>query len=157
MTTSHITVTPFLWFNDNAEAAVERYLQVFDTSELLTEQRLPNGALFLAEISLQGQKIALLNGGPSFQLSEAFSLSVSVETQAEVDAISDGLIEGGGHQSQCGWLVDAFGLSWQVVPTVLGRLMGDPDPEKAGRVQAAMMRMERLDVQALQDAYDKTA
>ena len=154
---SHITVTPFLWFDDNAEAAIERYLSIFDTTELLSEQRHPDGSLFVAEISLQGQRITLLNGGPMFRLSEAFSLSVSVETQDEIESISDALIDGGGRQTQCGWLVDAFGLTWQIVPTALARLLGDPDAEKAARVQAAMLQMKRLDIQGLQDAYDGNA
>lgn len=154
---SHITITPFLWFDDNAEAAVERYLEVFDTAELLNEQRHPDGSLFIAEISLQGQRLTLMNGGPMFQLTDAFSLSVSVETQEEIDTISDALIAGGGRQSQCGWLVDAFGLSWQVVPTALCRLFADPDREAAGRAQAAMMQMKRLSIQDLQDAFDAKA
>lgn len=149
-----ITITPFLWYVDNAEAAIERYLKVFDTTELVDSQRGPDGNLFLATIRLQGQHLALMNGGPSHQLTEAFSLSVSVETQEEVDRISTDLIEGGGSQGPCGWLVDAFGLSWQVVPTILPRLMGDPDQEKAGRVVAAMMQMTKLSVRGLQDAYD---
>lgn len=149
-----ITITPFLWYVDNAEAAIERYLKVFDTTELVDSQRGPDGNLFLATIRLQGQHLALMNGGPSHQLTEAFSLSVSVETQEEVDRISTDLIEGGGSQGACGWLVDAFGLSWQVVPTILPRLMGDPDQEKAGRVVAAMMQMTKLSVRGLQDAYD---
>lgn len=156
-TPSHITITPFLWFDDNAEAAIERYLEVFDTTELLSQQRGPDGALFLAEISLQGQRLTLLNGGPHFQLNEAFSLAVSVETQEEVDTISDALIAGGGRQSNCGWLVDAFGLSWQIVPTALHRLLGDPDREAAARAQAAMMQMNRLSIQGLQDAFDGRA
>ncbi|KAA1380259.1 VOC family protein [Aeromicrobium fastidiosum] len=150
---SHITVTPFLWFDADAEQAIERYLSIFDTAELLSEQRNPDGSLFVGEISLQGQRLTLLNGGPHFTLTEAFSLSVSVETQEEVDEISDALIAGGGHQSQCGWLVDAFGLSWQIVPTTLHRLLGDPDREAAGRAQAAMMTMQRLSIQGLEDAF----
>ena len=150
---SHITVTPFLWFDANAEAAIERYLSIFDTAELLGEQRHPDGSLFIGEISLQGQRLTLMNGGPHFPLTEAFSLAVSVETQHEIDTISDALIDGGGRQSRCGWLVDAFGLSWQIVPTTLHRLLADPDREAAGRAQAAMMSMDRLDVQALEDAF----
>lgn len=150
---SHITVTPFLWYVDDAEAAIKRYLTVFDTTELLSEQRMPDGSLFLAEITLQGQRLVLMNGGPAHTLSEAFSLAVSVETQEEVDRISDALLDGGGTQGNCGWLVDAFGLSWQVVPTALGRLLGDTDREAAGRAQAAMMGMMRLDVQGLEDAF----
>lgn len=151
---SHVTVTPFLWFDANAEEAITRYLGIFDTAELISEQRHPDGSLFVGEISLQGQRLTLLNGGPHFQLTEAFSLSVSVETQEEVDSISDALIDGGGRQSQCGWLVDAFGLSWQIIPTTLHRLLGDPDREAAGRAQAAMMQMTRLSIQGLQDAFE---
>jgi predicted 3-demethylubiquinone-9 3-methyltransferase (glyoxalase superfamily) len=148
------TITPFLWFDDNAEQAIERYLKVFDDAELVEENRLQDGALFIGTIRLQGQTLTLMNGGPMHKLTDAFSLSVSVETQEEVDTISDALIEGGGEQGPCGWLVDAFGLSWQIVPTLLMRLLSDPDPEKAGRTQAAMMQMKRLNLQALQDAHD---
>jgi predicted 3-demethylubiquinone-9 3-methyltransferase (glyoxalase superfamily) len=152
--TSHITVTPFLWFDDDAEAALQRYLEVFDTTELLSEQRHPDGSLFIAEISLQGQRVTLMNGGPHYRLTEAFSLAVSVETQQEVDDLTAALLEGGGTQQQCGWLVDAFGLSWQIVPTALQRLLADPDREAAGRAQAAMMQMHKIDIQGLQDAFD---
>ena len=148
------TITPFLWFDDNAEQAIERYLKVFDDAELVEENRLQDGTLFVGTIRLQGQALTLMNGGPMHKLTDAFSLSVSVETQEEVDTISDALIEGGGEQGPCGWLVDAFGLSWQIVPTLLMRLLSDPDPEKAGRTQAAMMQMKRLNLQALQDAHD---
>ena len=148
------TITPFLWFDDNAEQAIERYLAVFDDAQLVEENRLHDGKLFVATIRLHGQTLTLMNGGPDHRLTEAFSLSVSVETQEEVDQISDALIEGGGEQGPCGWLVDAFGLSWQVVPTLLMRLLSDPDPEKAGRTQAAMMQMKRLDLRALQEAHD---
>ncbi|WP_332665372.1 VOC family protein [Aeromicrobium sp.] len=151
------TITPFLWFDDNAEQAIERYLKVFDDAEIVDENRLPDGKLFIATIRLQGQTLTLMNGGPGHKLTDAFSLSVGVETQEEVDSISDALIDGGGEQGPCGWLVDAFGLSWQVIPSLLMRLMSDPDPEKAGRTQAAMMQMKRLDLQALQDAYDGKA
>ena len=95
-----------------------------------------------------------MNGGPANPLTDAFSLAVSAETQAEVDRISEELIAGGGTQGPCGWLVDAFGLSWQIVPTLLGQLMGDPDPKKSGRVRDAMLQMTRLDTVALQKAYD---
>ncbi|KAA1395625.1 VOC family protein [Aeromicrobium ginsengisoli] len=148
------TITPFLWFDDNAEQAIERYLRVFDDAELVEENRLHDGKLFIATIRLQGTTLTLMNGGPDHKLTDAFSLSVSVETQDEVDKISDALIDGGGEQGPCGWLVDAFGLSWQIVPTLLMRLLSDPDREKAGRAQAAMMQMKRLDLQALQDAFD---
>lgn len=155
--TGHIRVTPFLWFDANADAAMHRYLEVFDAAELISEQRLADGSLFIAEISVQGQRLTLMNGGPAHALTEAFSLAVSVETQDEVDAISDALIDGGGSQGPCGWLVDAFGLSWQVVPTTLGRLLGDADRVAAGRAQSAMMGMGRLDIAALQAAFDASS
>lgn len=151
---STITVTPFLWFDDNAADAIERYVKVFPDAEVVDETRMPDGSLFIATLRIQGQDLVLMNGGPDHKLSDAFSLSVGVDTQEEVDAISGGLIEGGGEQGPCGWLTDAFGLSWQIVPSALGRLMGDHDREKAGRVRQAMMKMTRLDIQGLQDAYD---
>ena len=148
------TITPFLWFNDNAGEAIERYQKVFPDTEVVDESRMPDGKLFIATIRIKGQELVLMNGGPAHQLTEAFSLSVGVETQQEVDEISDALIAGGGQQGNCGWLIDAFGLSWQVVPSLLGRLLGDPDRDKADRAQAAMMKMMRLDLQVLQDAFD---
>lgn len=149
-----ITITPFLWFDDNAEEAVDRYLEVFADTELVGAQRGPDGKLFITTIRLQGQELVLMNGGPHHRLTEAFSLAVSVESQEEVDRISEALIAGGGAQGRCGWLIDAFGLSWQIVPTLLGQLMGDPDSEKSGRVRDAMMQMTRLDTVGLQRAYD---
>ena len=149
-----ITVTPFLWYVDNAGEAIDRYLEVFPDTELVNAQKGPDGKLFIATIRLQGQELVLMNGGPAHQLTEAFSLSVGVEGQDETDRISDALIAGGGKQGPCGWLTDAFGLSWQVVPTLLMQLMGDPDPKKAGRVQQAMLQMTRLNCEELQKAYD---
>lgn len=149
-----ITITPFLWFDDNAEEAIGRYCAVFPDTEVLDSQRGPDGKLFISTIRLQGQKLTLMNGGPSNRLTEAFSLAVSAETQEEVDRISDALIAGGGEQSYCSWLTDAFGLSWQIVPTLLFTLMGDPDPVRAGRVRDAMLQMKRIDMAGLQAAYD---
>lgn len=149
-----ITITPFLWYVDNAEAAIERYLAVFDKTELVNSQRGPDGNLFIATVRLQGQELVLMNGGPDHHLTAAFSLSVSVETQEEIDRISAALIEGGGNQGPCGWLVDAFGLSWQIVPTILQKVLGDPDREKADRAMKAMLNMTKLSVQGLQDAFD---
>lgn len=148
------TITPFLWFVDNAAPAIERYLEVFDDADLVDRTDGPDGSLFVATIRLQGQTLTLMNGGPSHHLTEAFSLSVLVETQEEIDTVSAALIEGGGEQGPCGWLVDAFGLSWQIVPSALFRLMGDPDQEKAGRVRDAMLQMHKLDIAGLQAAYD---
>ena len=148
-----VTITPFLWFDDNADAALKRYVEVFDNAEVLDETRMPDGSLFIASIRIQGQDLILMNGGPAHRLTEAFSLSVGVETQEEVDRYSDALIEGGGSQDACGWLKDAFGLSWQIVPSALPRLMGDPDPEKAGRVQEALMGMKRISIAELEAAH----
>lgn len=149
-----LSITPFLWFDANAEDAIKRYQEVFPDTTIVSEQRHPDGSLFIGTITLHGTEVTLMNAGPVFKLSEAFSFAVTVDSQEDVDRISDALIEGGGNQSQCGWLIDAFGLSWQIVPKLLFDLMGDPDPEKAGRVQAAMMQMTRLDSAALQAAYD---
>jgi predicted 3-demethylubiquinone-9 3-methyltransferase (glyoxalase superfamily) len=152
-----ITITPFLWYVDNADAAIARYLEVFDDAEIVDETRMPDGSLFIATIRLQGQELVLMNGGPDHQLSEAFSLFTSVETQEDIDRISDQLIAGGGEQGPCGWLTDAFGLTWQVIPTRLMELMGDPDPVKAGRVRDAMLQMKRISIDGLQEAYDDKA
>lgn len=149
-----LTVTPFLWYVDNAGEAIDRYLEVFPDTELVNAQKGPDGKLFIGTIRLQGQELVLMNGGPDHKLTEAFSLAVSVDGQEETDRISDALIAGGGTQGPCGWLVDAFGLSWQVVPTLLMQLMGDPDPAKSGAVRDAMMQMTRLDCAGLQKAYD---
>lgn len=149
-----MTITPFLWFVDNADAAIERYLKVFDDTELVSEQRMPDGSLFIATIRLQGQELVLMNGGPAHSLSEAFSLSVAVDTQEEIDRLSAALIEGGGELTMCGWLNDVFGLSWQIVPRVLPELLGADDREAAGRAQQAMLQMQKLDIAALQDAFD---
>jgi len=154
---TNATVTPFLWYVDNAEPAIERYLKVFDDTELVESVPGPDGSLFIATIRLQGQTLTLMNGGPSHKLTDAFSLSVLVETQDDIDTLSAALIEGGGSQGPCGWLVDAFGLSWQIVPSALFRLMGDPDQEKAGRVRSAMLQMTKLDIAGLQKAYDDEA
>jgi predicted 3-demethylubiquinone-9 3-methyltransferase (glyoxalase superfamily) len=150
----NITITPFLWYVDNADAAIERYLKVFDDTELVNEQRAPDGSLFIGTIRLQGQELTLMNGGPDHRLTEAFSLAVSVETQEEIDTITAALIEGGGELTMCGWLNDAFGLSWQIVPRKLYELLGADDREAAGRAQQAMLQMQKLDIAALQDAFD---
>lgn len=148
------TITPFLWFNDNAGGAIERYQKVFPHTEIVNETRMPDGALFVSTIRIHGQDIILMNGGPAHPQTEAFSLSVGVETQNEVDTISDALIDGGGYQDACGWLKDAFGLSWQIVPATLMQLLGDPDPVRVGRVNEALMQMKRIDIAGLQEAYD---
>lgn len=149
-----ISITPFLWYDDNAEEAIERYCATFPETELISIQRHPDGTFFIGEFRLQGQSLVAMNGGPTNKLTDAFSLSAQVESQEEVDRISDALIAGGGFQQPCGWLTDAFGLSWQIVPTLLFTLMGDPDPAKAGSVRDAMLQMTRLNLAELQRAYD---
>lgn len=149
-----LSVTPFLWFDDNAEDAVTRYQEVFDDTEVHSMNRHPDGSLFIAEISVHGQRLTLMNAGPVHRLTDAFSLAVSVETQEEIDRLTQGLIADGGRLTMCGWLVDAFGVSWQIVPTALGRLLSDPDRDKAERVREAMMGMVILDIGGLQAAYD---
>jgi predicted 3-demethylubiquinone-9 3-methyltransferase (glyoxalase superfamily) len=151
---------PFLWFNGQVEEAVTFYSSVFPDSKVQSLERYPEGSpggvagqVMMASFSLNGQDVMALNGGPHYELSPAFSFFVSCEDQDEVDRYWDALVEGG-EPSQCGWLVDRFGLSWQIVPTALGRLMSDPDPVRAGRVMQAMLAMVKLDVAGLQAAYD---
>jgi len=153
-------ITPFLWFDDNAEDAVNFYTSIFKDSKIENISRYgdegpgPAGSVMMANFKLNGQDFMVLNGGPEFTFSEAISFFVSCETQAEVDYYWDRLSEGGETQ-QCGWLKDKFGLSWQIVPTALGELMGDKDPEKAGRVMQAMLKMVKIDIAGLQQAYDQ--
>jgi predicted 3-demethylubiquinone-9 3-methyltransferase (glyoxalase superfamily) len=148
------TITPFLWFDNNLEEAMAFYTAIFKDSEILNVSRGgPDGPVFSATFRLNGQTFMALNGGPLFKFTEAISMFVSVETQAEVDSLWDALLVGG-EPSQCGWLKDKFGLSWQIVPTALGELMGDPDPVKSQRVMQAMLKMVKLDIQGLRDAHD---
>lgn len=144
-------ITPFLWFERDAEAAAELYTSIFANSRI-TESSRVNGKVMSVSFELNGQRIMALNGGPHYRLTPAFSLFVSVDSQPELDRIWDVLLAGGGEPTRCGWLVDRYGLSWQVIPTVLGRLMGDPDPARAGRAVQAMMSMIKLDIAELERA-----
>lgn len=152
-------ITPFLWFNNNAEEAIQFYQSIFKSSKLGSVSRYgeggpgPKGSLMTAEFELEGQSFIALNGGPHFQFTEAISFVISCQTQEEVDHYWYKLSEGG-VQSQCGWLKDRFGLSWQVVPTILPQLFSSTDSEKSSRAIQAMMQMSKLDIQKLQDAYD---
>jgi predicted 3-demethylubiquinone-9 3-methyltransferase (glyoxalase superfamily) len=152
-------ITPFLWFNDNAEQAVEFYVSTFADSKILSTSRYgdagpgPKGSLMVATFQLEGQEFMALNGGPSYSFTPAISLLVNCETQAEVDALWDKLATGGEPQ-QCGWVQDKFGLCWQIIPSVLGRLMADKDPKKAGNVMRAMLKMHKIDIAALKRAYE---
>lgn len=147
------TITPFLWFKDDAEAAMSHYTSIFKNSWIVSLKRLPNGGAVMGTLELEGQRFHVLNGGPAHEFNPSISLFVSCETQAEVDELYGKLLDGG-REDACGWLRDKFGLSWQIIPTALVRLMGDEDEEKAGRVMQAMMKMKKIDIAALQRAYD---
>ncbi len=150
-------ITPFLWFDGNAEEAMNFYLSVFRNSKVVSVSRYgdagpgPRGTVMVAQFQLDGQDFMALNGGPQFTFSPAMSLLVSCETQEEVDRYWDKLSEGG-KPGQCGWLQDKYGLSWQIVPTILGQLMQDKDAAKAGRVMKAMLQMTKLDIEGLKRA-----
>jgi predicted 3-demethylubiquinone-9 3-methyltransferase (glyoxalase superfamily) len=152
-------ITPFLWFNDNAEQAAKFYVSVFPNSRIVTTARYgdagpgPKGSVMTVEFELDGQRFVALNGGPQFKFTEAISFVVNCKTQEEIDQMWDKLLQGGGQPVQCGWLKDRFGLSWQVVPTALAQLMQDQDPEKSKRVMEAMLKMVKIDLHELEDAY----
>lgn len=151
-------VTPFLWFNNNAEDAIKFYSTVFKDFSIDSQTFYPKGTpgleglLLTASITVEGQPINLLNGGPQFQFNEAFSLVINCESQAEVDYYWDKLTSGGGVEQPCGWLKDKFGLSWQVVPNRLIELMQDKDAGRAGRAMQAMMKMKKIIIKDLENA-----
>jgi len=153
-------ITPFLWFNDNAEEAVDFYLSIFADAKILSSARYgdtgpgPKGTVMTIKFQLEGQEFVVLNGGPHFTFTEAISFVVNCETQEEVDKFWAKL-SAGGETSRCGWLKDKFGLSWQVVPAALDDMIDDEHPERSQRVMAAMMQMDKLDLAALQRAYDQ--
>jgi predicted 3-demethylubiquinone-9 3-methyltransferase (glyoxalase superfamily) len=152
-------ITPFLWFDTDAEPAAELYTSVFPNSRIVEVTHYgsagprPEGMVMTVSFELDGQKVVALNGGQDFRLTEAFSFAVSCETQDEVDSYWDALSEGG-EEGPCGWLKDKFGLSWQIVPTALPRLLADPDTQKAQRVMAAMLEMKKIDIEALERAAE---
>jgi predicted 3-demethylubiquinone-9 3-methyltransferase (glyoxalase superfamily) len=137
-------VTPFLWFDNKAEEAAKFYVSIFKNAKLLSPTTFQIG----------GQEFIAFNGGPHFTFTPAISLFVNCETQEEVDELWEKLSEGG-EKSRCGWLKDKFGLSWQIIPSILGKLMRDKDPEKAKRVREAMLKMSKLDINALKQAYEQ--
>jgi predicted 3-demethylubiquinone-9 3-methyltransferase (glyoxalase superfamily) len=153
-------ITPFLTFNDQAEAAVNFYVATFKNAKILSESRYgeggpgPAGALMTATFVLEGQEFMALNGGPNFSFAQGFSIFVSCDTQEEVDELWEKLSTGG-EKGPCGWLTDQFGVSWQIIPTALGQLMQDPDPKKAQAVMQAMLTMSKIDIAALRRAYDQ--
>lgn len=144
-------ITPFLWFDDNLDEALDLYLSIFKQAKVTYRQQGPDGKTFTAAFELEGQAFMGLNGGPHYRFTPAVSFFIACKDQAEVDYYWDRLLEGGKPQ-QCGWLVDRFGVSWQIIPDALMELMSDPDRAKASRVQAAMMQMVKLDVAGLEKA-----
>ena len=153
-------ITPFLWFDDKAEEAMNFYVSIFKNSKVLGISRYgegapyPEGTAFVVTFQLDGQEVMALNAGPQFKFTEAISMFVNCETQPEVDELWEKLSEGG-EKGQCGWLKDKYGLSWQIVPTALGELLGDKDPEKANRVMQAMLKMTKIDINDLQQASEQ--
>ncbi|HOT34852.1 MAG TPA: VOC family protein [Rhodoglobus sp.] len=146
------TITPFLWLNHPIDEVIAYYSSVFDGVKVDDEQRMPDGSLLTATVTIAGQRIGLLSGGPEVPPSDAFSLMVSVETQDEVDSYWNALTADGGQESQCGWLKDKYGIAWQIIPTALGRLIGDPDPARAGRAMRAMFAMRKIVIADLEAA-----
>jgi predicted 3-demethylubiquinone-9 3-methyltransferase (glyoxalase superfamily) len=153
-------ITPFLWFDGKAEEAMNFYVSIFKNSKVMSVTRYgeagpgPKGTVMTGKFQLDGQEFVALNGGPQFTFTEAISFVVNCETQQEVDEFWENLSEGG-QESQCGWLKDKYGLSWQVVPTILFKLLQDKDAKKAKRVMQAMLQMKKIDIKRLQQAYDQ--
>ena len=158
-------ITPFLWFDDQAEDAANFYTSLFKSSKIgrilrYTEEAAektgcPVGSVLTIEFEIEGQKFVALNGGPLFKFNESVSFVINCETQEEVDYFWGKLTADGGEESACGWLRDKFGLSWQITPTVLIDMLHDSDQEKSGRVMQAMLQMQKIDIKALKDAYDR--
>ena len=157
-------ITPFLWYDDNAEEAANFYVSVFKNSRVLKVTRYgsgaaqgagrPEGSVMTVEFELNGQKFVGLNGGPLFKFTEAVSFAVNCDNQEEIDYFWEKLTADGGAEVQCGWLKDKYGLSWQIVPTALGELVQNKDPEKADRVMKALMQMKKLDIAELEKAAE---
>jgi predicted 3-demethylubiquinone-9 3-methyltransferase (glyoxalase superfamily) len=144
-------ITPFLWYNGQIKEAVALYTSVFPESKVISTSPGPGGALMSATLEIEGQQLILFNGGPSHPLTPAASLYVNCESQEEVDRLWAQLVDGGA-ESRCGWLVDRFGLSWQIIPSVLPKLLQDPDREKAKRAMNAMLGMAKIDIAGLERA-----
>jgi predicted 3-demethylubiquinone-9 3-methyltransferase (glyoxalase superfamily) len=153
-------ITPFLWFDDQAEEAINFYSSIFKNSRIKNVSRYgeagpgPAGTVMSATFELEGQEFMALNGGPQYQFTEAISFFVNCQTQAEVDELWHKL-SAGGEEGPCGWLKDKYGLSWQIIPTALGEMLADKDPEKARSVMEAMLQMKKIDIKTLQRAYDQ--
>jgi predicted 3-demethylubiquinone-9 3-methyltransferase (glyoxalase superfamily) len=152
-------ISPFLWFDGNAEEAAAFYTAIFKNSKILKIARYgeagpgPAGSVMIVNFQIEGQEFIALNGGPQFKFTEAISFCINCQTQEEVDYFWNKLTADGGQEVQCGWLKDKYGLSWQVTPTILGELMSDKDTKKAQRVMQAMLQMKKIDIAALKNAY----
>lgn len=146
------SVTPFLWYQVDLQEVLDYYRSIFPTMEIIETVPGADGGIFTARFRLFGQELFVLNGGPEFTFNESFSLFVSCNGQEEVDDLWAKLTANGGEESQCGWLKDRYGLSWQIIPTRLMELLGDPDPERASRAQQAMLQMQKIDIAALEAA-----
>ncbi len=153
-------ITPFLWFNDNAEEALNFYASIFKNSRIINVNRLPEGTpgpagkVLTASFELEGQEFMALNGGPDYKFNEAISFYVNCETQQEVDYFWNKL-SAGGEPGPCGWLKDKFGVSWQIVPIALGQMLGDPNPKKSQSVMQAMLKMKKIEIAELKRAYEQ--
>ncbi len=148
-------ITPFLWFDTQAEEAMHFYVSIFKNSKVLGVTPGPNGIASSVSFELEGQEFIGFNAGPEFKFNEAISFFVDCKNQQEVDELWEKLTADGGEESQCGWVKDKYGLWWQIIPSTLGELMGDPDPEKAKRVTEAMLKMHKIDIAGLKQAYDQ--
>jgi predicted 3-demethylubiquinone-9 3-methyltransferase (glyoxalase superfamily) len=147
-------ITPFLWFDTEAEEAMNLYISIFKNSKVLGVTPGPKGRAMSVNFELEGQEFIGLNAGPQFKFNEAISFLASCNSQAEVDELWEKLTADGGEEGNCGWLKDKYGVSWQIIPTVLSELLGDPDREKSGRAMQAMLQMKKIDIQGLQQAFD---
>ena len=153
-------INPSLWFDTQAEEAAEFYVSVFEDASILGVSRygegapLPAGTALAVDFQIGNLRFTAINGGPVFHFTEAISFVIDAPTQADVDYLWDKLTADGGEPSQCGWLKDKYGLSWQVIPPILGQLLSDPDPARAGRAMQAMLQMSKIDIAALQAAAD---
>ena len=153
-------ITPFLWFDNNAEEAVNFYVSIFRNSRIISVSRYPEGSpgpagtVMTVTFQLEGQEFMALNGGPQFKFTEAISFFVNCETQKEVDELWEKLSQGG-EKGPCGWLKDKYGLSWQIIPTALGQMLQDRDPQKSRNVVQAMLQMTKIDIETLRRAYEQ--
>jgi predicted 3-demethylubiquinone-9 3-methyltransferase (glyoxalase superfamily) len=147
-------IVPYLWFDGKAEEAAKFYVSIFKKSKVMSVTPGPDGTAMAVTFQLEGQTFYALNGGPKYKFTPAISLYVDCETQAEVDDLWNRL-SAGGREDQCGWLQDRYGLSWQIIPTALPRLLGDKDPKKANAAMQAMLRMQKIDIKELQQAHDR--